>query len=60
MHTNFKITQTQNIEENYLSNVGGTLFIDGNDIDTPKSNNHSWGRSPNGSANWPVSTSPNT
>ncbi|MBK8474643.1 MAG: CotH kinase family protein [Sphingobacteriales bacterium] len=57
MHTNFKITQTQNIEGIYLSNVGGTL-IDGNDIDTPNQNNHSWGRSPNGSANWRVFTNP--
>ncbi len=57
MHTNFKITQTQNIEGIYLSNTGGTL-IDGNDINIPNQENHSWGRSPNGSANWRVFTNP--
>jgi hypothetical protein len=57
MHSNFKLNQTQNVEVVLLSNAAGTV-IDINNMDIPNQMNHSWGRSPNGSANWRVFTAP--
>ncbi|MBL7786465.1 MAG: CotH kinase family protein, partial [Chitinophagales bacterium] len=57
MHTNFKITQTKGSEAILISNAAGTV-IDINNIDIPNQTEHSWGRSPNGSNNWRVFTTP--
>ncbi|PSJ74075.1 hypothetical protein C7N43_25940, partial [Sphingobacteriales bacterium UPWRP_1] len=54
-HTNFKITQTQASEDVVLANASGTV-VDYNPIDVPNQSDHSWGRSPNGSANWRIFT----
>lgn len=56
-HTNFKINQTQSSEGVVLANPSGVI-VDQNPIDVPNQADHSWGRSPNGSANWRVFTTP--
>lgn len=57
LHTNFKITQTNNNEAVVLSDPAG-LPVDVNEIDIPNKRNHSWGRVTNGAAEWGVLTTP--
>lgn len=56
-HTNFKITQTRDPEAVVLADATGTV-IDFNEIDKPNQMNHSWGRYPNGGADWKIFTDP--
>ncbi|MBK8472846.1 MAG: CotH kinase family protein [Sphingobacteriales bacterium] len=57
IHTNFKITQTRNVEAIVLADPSGTP-VDINEIDIPNKRNHSWGRTTNGAASWGVMTTP--
>jgi len=56
-HTNFKLKQTKNIQEHVvLSDMNGNVI---NDFELQKTQlEHSIGRSPNGSPNWKIFTSP--
>lgn len=54
--TNFRITQTRN-EWVVFADPGGVI-IDSFHITQPNQANHSWGRSPDGAANWKVFTTP--
>lgn len=56
-HTNFKVTQTRDVEAVVFSDPGGTI-LDFNEIEQPNQMNHSWGRSTDGSANWKIFTDP--
>ena len=56
-HTNFKLTQTTGAEAVVFSDATGTL-IDIHQIDDPNHTNHSWGRYPNGAADWFIFTDP--
>lgn len=57
VHANFKLTQTRGAEGVYLTDAGG-VHVDSNTIAVPNQANHSWGRFPDGSANWVVMTNP--
>ncbi len=56
MHTNFKLTQTKG-ESVVLTQPNGTT-ADFYTFVVPNQVNHSWGRSPNGSATWKIFTTP--
>ncbi|MBK6729976.1 MAG: CotH kinase family protein [Bacteroidetes bacterium] len=56
-HTNFKITQTRDVEAVVFSDASGTV-LDYNEIEQPNQMNHSWGRSTDGSANWKIFIDP--
>ncbi len=56
LHTNFKITQTKG-ESVVLTQPNGTTE-DIYTFNTPNQVNHSYGRSPNGSATWKIFTTP--
>jgi hypothetical protein len=55
-HTNFKVTQTRNREGIYFNSPAG-LSLDSNGIAVPNQRGHSWGRFPDGAADWVVFTS---
>ena len=54
-HTNFKLTQTTGAEAVVFADATGTI-IDIQQLDNPNQTNHSWGRSPNGGADWRIYT----
>ena len=56
-HTNFKLTQTTGSEEIVFADAAGTV-LDELEIDKVNQTNHSWGRSPNGGADWRIYTDP--
>lgn len=56
-HTNFKLTQTTGSEEIIFADAAGVI-LDQIDLDNPNQTNQSWGRSPNGSANWKIYLNP--
>ncbi len=56
-HTNFKLTQTTGAESVVFADATGTI-IDIQQLDNPNQTDHSWGRSPNGAADWRIYTSP--
>ncbi|MCC6601543.1 MAG: CotH kinase family protein, partial [Crocinitomicaceae bacterium] len=58
LNTSFKVTQTKG-EELVFSNASGTVLESYDfDIISPNQANQSWGRTPNGSANWAIQTNP--
>ena len=56
LHCNFKLNQTSQ-EWIVLSDAGGTL-IDDFELAQPTKENHSWGRTTDGAANWSIFTTP--
>lgn len=56
-HTNFKLTQTTGTEDVVFADPTGTI-LDIQHLDNPNQTDHSWGRYPNGGANWYIYTSP--
>ncbi len=56
-HTNFKLTQTTGAEDVVFADAAGTI-IDVQHLDNPNQTNHSWGRYPNGAADWRIFTDP--
>lgn len=56
-HTNFKITQTNDVEGVFFSDASG-IVIDENTIEIPNQKNHSWGRYPDGGDTWYIFTDP--
>lgn len=57
LHTNFKITQTQNSEDIIFADPTGTV-IDYQDISIPSKQNHSIARRTNGGPEWGIATTP--
>ncbi len=56
-HTNFKVTQTNDAEAIVFADASGVI-LDVNEIDEPNLMNHSWGRYPDGGADWKIFTAP--
>lgn len=56
-HTNFKLTQTTGAETVVFADAAGVI-VDSHPLDNPNQTNHSWGRYPNGAADWRVFTDP--
>ncbi|MFI5172238.1 MAG: CotH kinase family protein [Chitinophagales bacterium] len=56
-HTNFKLTQTTGAEAVVFSDAAGVL-VEVQLLNNPNQTNHSWGRTPNGSADWRIYTNP--
>lgn len=56
MHTNFKLTQTK--AESVLLTMANGTTTNTFDFDIPNQGNHSYGRTPNGSSNWKIYTTP--
>lgn len=56
-HTSFKLTQTTGAETVVFADATGTI-IDSYPLDNPNQTNHSWGRYPNGAADWRIFTDP--
>lgn len=56
-HTNFKLTQTTGAETVVFADAAGAI-LDSRELDNPNQTNHSWGRYPNGGADWRIFTDP--
>ncbi|HNA57469.1 MAG TPA: CotH kinase family protein [Chitinophagales bacterium] len=56
-HTNFKLTQTTGAEDVVFADAAGTV-LDTRELNNPNQTNHSWGRYPNGGADWKIFTDP--
>jgi hypothetical protein len=57
-HTNFKLTQTVLDEDVVFTDPDGVTIIDINYITEPNQTDNSWGRFPDGAADWKIFTNP--